>query len=163
MQTVTALTAPRFPHLLTAGVCSLCPSAPRWWVYADPKTRARFCMDCLVAAASDPNADPAIAAIGREILEARQQDAPPVSPAPKPADIAGGRFCTDCGAFGPAWQNPGTCDTFCLTCTKHFIAWQESELRQGYAALAQMTALPAQEARPYHRLTRSESRYLRAA
>lgn len=164
MQTVTALTAPRFPHLLTSGVCSLCPSAPRWWVYRQPKTGNSFCMDCLVAAASDPDADPAIAAIGREILEARQQDAPrptpPVPTTPKPLNIKG-KHCTDCGTFGPVWSLPNGCEHFCRACTGRYIAWEEAELTQARAAFAALPlTLPA---RPYHRLARCGSRYLRAA
>ncbi len=161
MQTVTASITPRFPHLLTSGVCSFCPSAPRWWVYRQPKTRARFCINCLCAAASDPNADPAIAAIVHEILEARQQDTPPPVPtAPKPLNIKG-KYCTDCGTFGPVWSLPNGCEHFCRACTGRYIAWEEAEILQARAAFA---ALPLMlPARTYHRLARCGSRYLRAA
>ena len=157
----------RFPRLLKSGRCSFCPSAPIWWVYTDPKTRAVYCMNCLVALAADPSADPSLAAIGCEILHARSLDtsrpAAPVLPAVKLLDVAGGRFCTDCGKFGLTWQNPDTCDMFCLACTQHFIEWQEGELSQGYAALARLSEMPASEARTYRRLVRCQSHYQAAA
>ena len=55
------------------------------------------------------------------------------------ADIRTEGGCSDCGQRGPTWENPDTCDHFCLACLSRYIAWEEGELKKARAAFALLT------------------------
>ncbi len=149
-----------FPHLLVSGRCSFCPDTPTGWVYADPKTgkgktRNRVCMDCLVACAGDADADPVLAALGREIAGCRRLDdarrAALEQPAAKPPVIETNQ-CTECSFRGPTWSLPNGCERFCADCAADYIAWEEGEMALARAAQARLARMPKAEARPYRLL-----------
>ena len=156
-QATAKTNSPLFPHMLTSGRCTVCPDTRLNWVFADPKTKTKHCMDCLVASVLDPAAAPLLVQLGTEILTTRLAEGLPLDDLPlddlpldiiaqaqeaEPVDIAAGRRCSDCGKHGATWQVMDSCEQFCLACTKRFIECLEAEVRQGYVALARLEDLP---------------------